>query len=274
MQTFDVRNTSVGSVTVTPTLLTQGNTPDAAAKAVVVDDAVTGTAIPAAGISLKPQERRAIRLATATDRPTRAGAQTLRLDLAVAEAGEAAPITRTVTVPLKLNVRYPAIWAVVALLLGWFVGRLLLLINDPAYAARLDFFGQIRDLGVRVGDLSPGQAKVVLLTRLDRLRSDLEHATAVTQPMKDTLEELAWRVSMLLALAAARPASPPANVANAFEHCRGQRAVPGRRLRPTRITRPALNALAVAALNPLAVFAAGTSAGSGRAGACCPRPDR
>ncbi len=198
-QSYVVKNTSIGSVSLHSEIVPTGSSPVSAAHAVTLSGGASGDLLPGATATVTVE--------SAAQKELDAGTYDLGLMLTGTEAGSPPrPIQESTTVPIRLSLRYGVSWALGALVIGLLVGRGIALIQDPAYASKLEFFDRIRAVRSRA---RADHAADIVFQQLDTLERRLDSIYgAVPDAMKTELTNI--ENSLDPGLAAARAGAPAA----------------------------------------------------------------
>jgi hypothetical protein len=212
-QSFAVKNSSIGSVSLRGEIVAQGSSPLAAAGAVKLSGA--------GGDELAPGATTTVTVEATPQGDLYAGAYDLRLTLTGAEAGgPPQPIQGSTAVQVRLSLRYGVSWALAALVGGLLVGRGIALIQDPVYASKLEFLDHLRM--VRLHALAVGATGDVI-TQLGTLERTLDSIYGpIPDSLKNELASIETRLDPTLAAvrADATEAAPAPSLAQ-----RGRRLV-------------------------------------------------
>lgn len=228
-----VRNASLGPVLVNARIIGRGATPAAAVAALrfAPDDVGRETTFVASlkDLLLGSGEELDITLRpdwSAGRIPT--GAQDLSLVVEARSVGLDEAVPAVLRVPVRLNVRHPIGWLVLALALGVWVGRMLAITREPAYAARLGLFQRLQVVKDRLRDLDDVEARKVLMFAADDLTARVE-AGAETAATLETGVAALERCSIALLRIAALSGSMAGNGAAEAALARARLAAMGGR---------------------------------------------
>jgi hypothetical protein len=193
VQTVEIENKSIGPVTVAAQMSAAGSTPGGALNDLVRLVEARSTRIPPGG-------RAVVQLESATTTPAEPGAYPVSLLISAMEEGPTEPLARVTAVPFKVNVRWPLIWALLAIVAGYFLGRAIGLLREPAFAEKLRVFDRINELQIFASSKLKDDA---LFQELTALAQELDLLAEVTPAFKAKLAELEKRVIDALKVAPA-----------------------------------------------------------------------
>lgn len=173
-QSVDIRNGSIGSISVMAAVVAQGASPTSSANAIQVVHNMP--------LMLEPGERATLQI-TAPDEPrVGAGTYDMRLSLTATERVGTQPLSNVTMTPVRLDVRYGVSWVCVALFLGWLFGRGFTLVQDPVFVANAEFLQHLRYV----------QRLAALRGAPDKTKEDLSNIETALQslwgPVSDALK--------------------------------------------------------------------------------------